>query len=157
MTLIVAESDPRDPAATALLQASHALMEELFPSESNNSLSIDALCAPNITFFTARKAGQTIGTGALALKEGYGEVKSMFTAPQARGSGAGAALLRAIEDRARDAGLPYLRLETGNTLHAAHRLYQRQGFVFCERFGDYAEHPASLFMEKPLPEKTLSE
>lgn len=152
MTLIVAESDPRDPAATALLQASHALMEELFPSESNNYLSIDALCAPNIAFFTVRRSGQTIGTGALKALDGYGEVKSMFTAPQARGSGAGAALLRAIEDRAREVGLPYLRLETGNTLHAAHRLYQRHGFAFRGPFGEYAEHPASLFMEKPLSE-----
>lgn len=150
MTLIIAESDPKAPGAVALLEASHALMHELFPPETNHAFSVDRLCAPNVRFYTARKSGQTVGTGALVIYEGYGEVKAMFTAPDARGLGAGAAILRAIEDHARSEGLPCLRLETGNTLHAAHRLYERQGFGFCGPFGSYREDPASLFMEKPL-------
>ncbi|MCG6904618.1 MAG: GNAT family N-acetyltransferase [Rhodobacter sp.] len=142
--------DPRHPQATALLQASHALMESLFPSDSNHYLSIDDLCVPEITFFTAHHGDTILGTGALANKTGYGEIKSMFVAPDARGTGTGAALLNAIETEARAQGLPVLRLETGNSLHAAHRLYRRAGFALRGPFGDYPDDPISLFMEKPL-------
>jgi len=150
MKLIVEETSPRDPQATALLQASHALMQELFPAETNHYLSIDDLCVPSITLFTARKGEKRFGTGALANKGDYGEVKSMFTHPVARGLGAAAAILRAVEDKARELELPVLRLETGNTLHAAHRLYERHGFTKRGPFGDYREDPLSIFMEKPL-------
>ena len=43
-----------------------------------------------------------------------------------------------------------LRLETGNTLAPAHRLYERHGFQFCGPFGDYVANDTSLFMEKKL-------
>ncbi|MCB1331976.1 MAG: GNAT family N-acetyltransferase, partial [Maritimibacter sp.] len=90
------------------------------------------------------------GTAALADKGTYGEVKSMFVAEAARGLGVGAALLDAVEAEARARGLPALMLETGNLLHAAHRLYARAGFTECGRFGDYPDAKTSLFMEKRL-------
>ncbi|MEZ5716447.1 MAG: GNAT family N-acetyltransferase [Paracoccaceae bacterium] len=125
-------------------------MESLFPSEANHYLDLTQLQAPHIHFFTASEGDTTLGTGALAVKDGYGEVKSMFTAPEARGKGCASALLRAIEDQARGLGLPLLRLETGSKLHDAHRLYGRHGFTPCGRFGDYPENEYSLFMEKAL-------
>ena len=142
--------DPRHPQATALLQASHQLMQDLFPAESNHYLSVVDLCTPDITFFTATKDGTIIGTGALANKGDYGEIKSMFVAPDARGTGTAAAILRIIEDTARENGHVWLRLETGDKLHAAHRLYERHGFTKCGPFGDYPDDPLSLFMEKTL-------
>ena len=66
------------------------------------------------------------------------------------GKGVGDALMRQIEDTARDEGMPMLRLETGNVLHAAHALYRRHGFVDCGVFGDYVAAKSSIFMEKPL-------
>lgn len=148
--IIVEAGDPRDPQAVALLEQSHALMQSLFPDEANHYLSIDALCEPHIRFFTAREEDQVLGTGAVALRDGYGEVKSMFTDTAARGKGVAAAILRAIEDCARDEGLATLKLETGTLLHSAHRLYERQGFTRCGPFGDYEEGEFSLFYEKPL-------
>ncbi|WP_172300216.1 GNAT family N-acetyltransferase [Pseudoruegeria sp. HB172150] len=150
MSLTVTPGDPRDPAATALLQASHTLMQELFPPEDNHYLSIDALCGPGIRFFTATRDGRTLGCAALALRDDYGEIKSMFVAPEARGTGAADALMQALEAEARANTLPLLRLETGDSLHAAHRLYARHGFTECGPFGDYAPGGSSLFMEKPL-------
>lgn len=82
--------------------------------------------------------------------DGYGEVKSMFTAPAARGKGVAAALLRQIEDHARQLKLPYLRLETGDELAEAVRLYERHDFRRCGVFGDYRPNAFSVFMEKPL-------
>jgi len=148
--LIVERGTPKDPQATALLHQSHALMQSLFNPEDNHYLSIDALCAPHIRFFMARRGDQVLGTGALALMGDYGEVKSMFVAPTARGQGVAQALLRQIEDEARQNALPVLRLETGDKLAAAHRLYQAFGFQNCGPFCGYSANASSLFMEKPL-------
>ncbi len=148
--IIVARGDPHHPQATALLHASHALMQSLFPPEDNFYLDINDLTADHIRFFIAREGDSVLGTGALALKDGYGEVKSMFVSEAARGRGVADALLRQIEDEARAEALPILKLETGNVLHAAHRLYRRHGFVDCGVFGDYVAAKSSIFMEKPL-------
>jgi len=148
--IYVERADPREARATALLKQSHALMESLFPPEDNFYLDVNDLVAQHIHFFTARDGDVICGTAALAVKDGYGEVKSMFVAEDARGKGVAEALLRQIEDQAREEGLPTLKLETGNVLHAAHRLYRRHGFTDCGVFGDYADAKSSIFMEKPL-------
>ena len=148
--IIVEQTDPHHPQATALLRQSHALMESLFPPEDNYFLDIDELCADHITFFAARMGADILGTGALANKGTYGEIKSMFVAESARGNGIADALMRQLEDAARDAGLKMLKLETGNVLHAAHKLYRRHGFQDCGVFGDYVEAKSSIFMEKAL-------
>jgi putative acetyltransferase len=148
--IAVTAGDPREAGATALLRASHRLMQDLFPAESNHYLSIEELCGPDIRFFVARDGAAILGCGALAIRDGYGEVKSMFTDPAARGRGIADRILARIEDEARALGLPFLRLETGDALAAAQRLYARHGFVVTGPFGDYAEDPLSLFMEKRL-------
>jgi len=148
--LIVEQGDPRAPQATALLQASHALMERLFPPEDNHYLSIDALCTPEIRFFIAREGDTVLGCAALANKGDYGEMKSMFVSEDARGKGVADALIRQLEDYARELDLPVIRLETGDLLHTAHRLYERHGFVKCAPFGDYVANKTSVFMEKRL-------
>ena len=139
--LIIEKADPRSEGPRALLEASHALMQAMFPPEENYFLDIDELCAPNITFFAARDGDVTLGTGALEAKPAYSEVKSMFTA---------AAILRAIEDAAREQDIPMLKLETGDPLKSAVRLYERAGFARCEIFGEYEPNSSSVYMEKPL-------
>lgn len=148
--IIVEKTDPHHPQATALLKQSHALMESLFAPEDNFYLDIADLVDPSIHFFAARIGKDLCGTGALKINSGYGEVKSMFVAEDARGKGVADAILRQIEDQARADGLTVIKLETGNVLHAAHRLYRRFGFEDCGVFGDYAEANSSLFMEKKL-------
>ena len=85
--IIVEPTNPHDPQATALLQTSHMLMQSLFPPEDNAYLSIEELCAEHVHFFAARRGTVVRGTGALAVKDGYGEIKSMFVDPDARGQG----------------------------------------------------------------------
>ncbi|MEM7268703.1 MAG: GNAT family N-acetyltransferase [Pseudomonadota bacterium] len=148
--ITVGPGDPSDPDAAALLKASHALMESLFPAETNHFLSIDALCTPDIRFYVARDEGRIVGTGALAVKDGYGELKSMFVDPEIRGKGAGEALVTELIVRAELERLPMLKLETGSLLHAAHRLYERAGFTRCGPFGDYEDGEFSVFMEMAL-------
>ncbi len=148
--ITVVPGDPRDPAATALLKQSHALMQSLFPPEDNYFLDIEALCAPEISFFVAHEDGEVLGTGALAEKGNYGEVKSMFTAPHARGRGVALQILETLEQQARLLGLDLMRLETGNLLEGAVNLYERAGFVRCGIFGDYRPNTSSIYMEKRL-------
>jgi putative acetyltransferase len=145
----VGPADPRDAGCAALLAQSHALMQGLFPPEDNHYLDLDALAAPDIRFLAATEGDAVLGTGALALRDGYAEVKSMFTAPEARGRGVADAILRALIATAAAEGRLLLRLETGRGLDAAHRLYARHGFVPRGPFGAYAANATSLFFERP--------
>ena len=144
----VRRGDPRSAEGRGLLGASHALLASLYPAEDNHYLSVDELAVPHVAFWVAEDGGEALGCVALARMDGYGEVKSLFVAPEARGRGVGAALLAALGDHARVEGIAVLRLETGDTLDAAHRLYARAGFAPCGPFGDYAPGPHSVFMER---------
>lgn len=148
--IAVQPGDPFDPQARALLEASHALMGSLFPAEANHYLSLEALTASDVHFFVARRGDVTVGVGALAQRDGYGELKSMFVEEGSRGQGVVDAIMRQLEDHARDLGLSVLRLETGSLLHAAHKVYGRHGFLPCGPFGDYDDSEFSIFMEKTL-------
>ena len=70
--LVIERGDPRTPEAKALLEASHALMQELFMPDANHFLSLDALAAPDIAFFVARLDGRAVGCGALTFSRGCG-------------------------------------------------------------------------------------
>lgn len=146
MAVSISPDTPRDPAVSALLQASHAYLQSLYDPEDNHFLSIDALCAPDIRFFTARLDGKPVGTAALALRAGYGEIKSMYVDPGARGHGAAKALMARLIGEGRALGLPALKLETGPRNTEALALYAGHGFTRCGPFGDYRESPASVFM-----------
>jgi len=146
----VQSGDPFNPQARSLLEASHALMGDLFPSEANHYLSLEALTADDEHFFTAQRGDVIVGVGALAHRDGYGELKSMYVEEASRGQGVIDAIMRQLEDFARDLGLPVFRLETGTLLHAAHKVYARHGFTKCGPFGDYEDGEFSLFMEKTL-------
>jgi len=148
--MMIEKANPLDPGPHALLVQSHAMMQELFEPEENYFLGFDALCAPEVHFVIARDGADVLGTGAALRKDGYAEVKSMFTGRGARGRGVAAAILRALEDHAREAGLPLLRLETADVLDSAVRLYERHGFARCGRFGDYAPNDVSIYMQKAL-------
>lgn len=150
MTLTIGRDSPKDPQAAALLGAGLTMMATLVPSDEVAFLTVDELCADNVHFFTARQSGDVVGCGALVLEDGYAEVRSMFVQPDARGEGVAAAILMRLEREAVALKVPVLRLETGDLLHDAVRLYARHGFVQRDAFGDYKEDPASIFMEKQL-------
>ncbi|MFV0334137.1 MAG: GNAT family N-acetyltransferase [Tropicimonas sp.] len=147
---VIRRCNPRDPGASALLRASHGLMDEMFPAETGHYLSVDGLAMPGIHFFLAERGGRALGCVALAERRGYAEVRSMFVDPDAREMGLGDQLLDHVTEVARSRGFPMLRLEAGDGLDAALRLYQRHGFTPCGRFGEYPDSPHSIFMEKAL-------
>lgn len=72
---------------------------------------------PKGFFVLAQIDGQTVGCGGLRrLDERVGEIKRMWTAPQARGQGVARRVLHKLEALAREAGIEMLRLDTNRVL-----------------------------------------
>jgi putative acetyltransferase len=147
----IAPEDPGQDDVMALLAAGERYGASLYPAESNHFVPIDTLRAPNVLFLVARDAtGAAIGTGAVVVETGWGEIKRMWLEPAARGHGLSKRLLAMLEDHVRSAGLPLLRLETGIHNAEALALYERSGFVRIGPFGTYTDDPLSVFMEKAV-------
>ena len=139
----------------ALIRELDAVLGVLYPPEQRHGYSIEQAFELHVRFFIAHLGNEAVGCGAVALFDGYAEVKRMYTREAARSRGVGKVLLARLEAEARGAGKPVLRLETGTEQAAAIALYEGYGFRSCGAFGHYAglEPPriaASLFFEKPL-------
>lgn len=108
--------------------------------------------AADITaFFVAYRDGEPVGCGGLrGIDDEHGEIKRMFVAPGHRGSGVSTAVLRRLEQDARDRGWSRVVLETGTEQHAAVRFYEREGYRSVPRFGHYVDSEWSLCYEKRL-------
>lgn len=132
-----------------LLDEHLADMYATSPVESVHALDHTALAAPNITFWTAREHSVLLGCGALKeLSPTWGELKSMRTAPSARGRGVAALMLAHIVRHARACRMTRISLETGaeDYFAAARRLYHRAGFVECPPFAGYSIDPNSVYL-----------
>ncbi|MFE0464282.1 GNAT family N-acetyltransferase [Kitasatospora sp. NPDC058965] len=102
------------------------------------------------TFLIARQGGRVAGcVGLRRLDAATGEVTKVFVHPAARGRGAGARLLAAVEAAAGRRGMAVLRLDTRADLVEARALYARAGYREIPRYNDspYAAH----WFEKELP------
>ena len=140
---------PDRPDVLALIEDLDAYQKPLYPIESFHGIDLAALTRPNVLFAVARDAaGVALGCGAMVVGAGYGEVKRMYTRPEARGLGIGQRLLALLEREAQARGCDLFRLETGYLQHEALRLYVRCGYGRRGPFGDYTDDPLSVFMEK---------
>ena len=72
--------------------------------------------------------------------DGEAEFRMLGVRESARGRGVGEALVQACIDRAKSEGLERLVLSTEPQMRAAHRLYERLGFVHATH-RDWAPHP----------------
>lgn len=137
----------------ALLALHFADMRALSPPDACNVLAEEGLRDPSITVWSLRENGVLLAVGALKeLDPRHGEVKSMRATPEARGRGAGKAMLDHIIAEARRRGYARLSLETGSTgaFAPALRLYERNGFVPCPPFGGYKDTPFTRFLTRTL-------
>ncbi|WP_374603740.1 GNAT family N-acetyltransferase [Niveibacterium sp.] len=148
--LRIAPADPGEPAIRDLIAELDALMHALYPAESNHLLDFETLRQPYVRFLAAQLAGDVVGCGAYVAYSDYAEIKRMFVAPRCRGLGIARRLLATLEADAVKAGLPLTRLETGIHQPEALSLYERAGYRTRPPFGNYAEDPLSVFMEKAL-------
>ena len=126
-----------------------------YPAEQRHGLKLHALFEPHIRFFVARKDGEAVACGGIALFGDFAELKRMYVRPGARGQGAADAIIARLTAEAKNAGLHVLRLETGTAQQAAIRFYARHGFAICDAFDPYASMlphsiAGSVFMEKRI-------
>ena len=106
-----------DPRARRLVGELDRLQTALYPAESNHLDPVETLERDNVTFLAAFVAGEAVGCGAVKrMPGGYGEIKRMYVEPDARGRGAGRALVRALESDLLAHGIDVARLETGVTV-----------------------------------------
>jgi len=145
-------AEPFDsPEAVALCEAQQADVRARYGSRDTEP-GVKPSAADVTVFLVARADdGTPLGCGALRdLGGGVAELKRMYTVPAARGRGVGRAVLAALEDEARRRGFRLARLETGDRLPEAHRLYARAGYQPIPCWGAYAGSAISLCLERAL-------
>jgi putative acetyltransferase len=106
---------------------------------------------PATRYLLARDGPRAIGCCAVEpVGPGLYELKRMFVAPDARGTGVSTALVAESERIARSGGGVRLRLETDGRQPAAMRLYERAGYRRVPNFPPYEDDPESVCYEKLL-------
>ncbi|MBB5204643.1 putative acetyltransferase [Inhella inkyongensis] len=142
---------PNQPEVLTLIAELDAYQDSLYPAEARYALDLSSLVQENVLFAVARDVqGVAVGCAALVLANEEGELKRMFVSEGHRAQGTAAQLMAALESEAVVRGCRLIQLETGPYQPAALAFYRRQGFEACAAFGDYPEHPLSVFMCKSL-------
>ncbi|MEH1168484.1 GNAT family N-acetyltransferase [Micromonospora sp. CPCC 205539] len=110
--------------------------------EALAELPSDDLAAPTGLLLIAHHGADLAGCAGLRWHPDWAELTRVFVRPAHRGTGGGAALLAAVEQRARAAGSDRIRLDTRDDLVEARALYARHGYVEIPAYshGPYAEH-----------------
>jgi ribosomal protein S18 acetylase RimI-like enzyme len=134
----VRRATPDDYAEVADLTARVYVAEGHAPEDYVPALRSVASRDASATVLVADDDGRLVGAVTVATRGGEwaeqavpGEavIRMLVVDPSARGTGAGAALVQACIDQAREDGCRLVRLSTQASMTAAHRLYGRAGFV----------------------------
>ncbi|MFI6783115.1 GNAT family N-acetyltransferase [Micromonospora sp. NPDC050276] len=142
---------PDQPDAALLLREYMTEMVDRYhrrpalPGEVDAALAelpSDDLTEPDGLLLLAHHDGDLAGCAGLRWRTGWAELTRVFVRPAQRGAGGGAALLAAVEERARAAGADRIRLDTRADLIEARALYARHGYREIPAYtrGPYAEH-----------------
>lgn len=148
--ILIRQESPLHPNLAALFAAKLALSRSLYPAESDYSFSPADLARPDILFLVADDHGEFVGCGAAVPYAAYGEIKSMFVNAEVRGQRIGERIMLQLESYLRACGKSVSYLETGVVSHGALRLYTRLGYTRRGPYGNYADDPLCVFMEKAL-------
>lgn len=142
--------EPRDDAAMAAIIRS--VMPEFGAGGAGFAIhdaEVDAMCAayskPRSAYFVVEVAGKIAGGGGVApLEHGEPDVcelRKMYFLPEARGLGAGNAMMVHCLEAARGFGFKRCYLETLTGMDAAQHLYRKHGFTpLCAPLGKTGHH-----------------
>lgn len=145
--IAIAQEAPDSAAAQYCLGEYKAELARRFdggfdPSKGNN-LTVAEMTPPYGYLLVARLDSRPVGCGALKrLDDGEGEVKRVWTSPDARGLGVAGRMMDALEALAREVGFKVVKLDTNRTLTEAQAMYLKRGYRTIERYNDnpYAHH-----------------
>ncbi len=156
--ITVTAADPRTPSIAVLITQLDDYQLALYPRQFCYLDSPDELAGSDTHFVSAHagdgndsKDNRPLGCGAIKYVHGdcfYGEVKRLFVAAEARGRGVSKKIMANLEAHAVGKQVACIRLETGIHQPEAIRLYARRGYKRRGPFGNYADDPLSVFMEK---------
>ncbi len=115
----------------------------------------EAYARPRSAYFVVERDGVVIGGGGIAPLEGgeedVCELRKMYFLTEARGIGAGSAMMLRCLDAARAQGFRHCYLETLSGMDAAQTLYRRHGFTtLCEPMGGTGHFSCDKFFIKEL-------
>ena len=143
----ISVADPTSQEAQWCIEQYFSELNERFDTGFDPTLGISAhaheLTPPAGLLLVARLREEPVGCGGLKFHgNAPAELKRMWVAPSARGLGLGRRLLLALEDKAREAGVTVLHLETNGTLVEAIEMYRHAGYQEVEAFNNepYAHH-----------------
>jgi ribosomal protein S18 acetylase RimI-like enzyme len=148
-----------DHAAVAELTAAVYRGEGFSSADYEPALRDVTSRAASATVLVAEVDGRLVGAVTVATRGGEwaeqavpGEavIRMLVVAADARGSGAGEALVRACLDVAREDGCTLVRLSSQEDMTAAHRLYERLGFRRTPTF-DWSPVPGLFLRTYALP------
>ena len=143
--------DPDVAEVQAIIAASDAFYDGLYPAESTHLESSADLKRSDVLFIGCRLDGKLVASGAAKIMQDdgiYAEVKRVFVLEQYRGRGLSRRIMRFLETELEQRGIRLFRLETGIKQPEALGLYRKLGYRERPPFGDYRVDPLSVFMEK---------
>jgi putative acetyltransferase len=137
-SFLIRPIEPRDDDAVAAII--RQVMPEFGadgPGFAIHDVEVDAMHAtyqqPRCAYFVVERDGLVIGGGGVAPLQNAApdvcELRKMYFLPEARGIGAGSAMMQCCLDAARTLGFRRCYLETLTGMDAAQALYQRSGFT----------------------------
>jgi GNAT superfamily N-acetyltransferase len=133
------------PVAVAMIEAALVDLSERYGGDGDSTPVDPAQFEPPAgAFLVAWLDGRPAGCGGWRTYHGdrdVAEVKRMYTVPEVRGRGVALALLRALEEAARQAGRKRIVLETGHRQPEAIALYIKAGYERIADFGHYKDEP----------------
>ncbi len=142
---------PNQADVISLIEELDAYQDTLYPPEARYALDLATMEDERVLLAVARNnAGVALGCGALVLDGEAAELKRMFVRPLHRGQGVATKLLIKLEAEAIKRGCRLVQLETGPLQPEALAFYNKHGYQASGAFGDYAEHPLSVFLAKRL-------
>lgn len=157
---VIRPIEPRDNAAVARII--RAVMPEFGadgPGFAIHDTEVDTMCEayarPRSAYFVVERDGVVLGGGGVAPLEGGDadvcELRKMYFLPEARGIGAGNAMMLRCLDAARAHGFRRCYLETLTGMDAAQTLYRRHGFTtLCAPLGGTGHFSCDQFYIREL-------
>ena len=146
------------PDAQRLVEEVQAEYVVRYGGRDDTPVDPSAFEPPRGAFFVLYRDGVPVATGAWRVRddvEAFGtrrttEVKRMYVAPAARGTGLARRMLAHLEVTAAEGGSEAMILETGTAQPEAVALYESSGYARIESFGHYRAYPSNRCYGKPI-------
>ena len=149
--LVIRPEDPDSAVARALVDAVQEEYRHRYGGPDETPVDPASFAPPSGVFAVGWVDGRPVASGALRRRDDVtAEIKRMYSAPEVRRRGVGAAMLRCLEDAAERFGYLRLVLETGDEQPEALAMYRSAGYEPVEPYGYYRCHPDAHALGRTL-------